>query len=169
MSPPSEAPEGRQIHLDGDVMPQSFTCLHYHFIFGTKHREPTITDDLKPRLYDYLGGVVRSEGGVLIAVGGVADHVHLLGRLRQETAVADVMRVLKTNSSKWVHETFPASSRFGWQAGYGAFTVSYSQVDDVKRYIARQEQNHKTVTFQDEYREFLMKHGIEFEERYLWE
>ena len=150
-------------------MPQSFTCLHYHFIFSTKHREPTITTDIQTRLYDYLGGVVRNQGGVLIAAGGIADHVHLLARLRQESSVADVMRMVKTNSSKWVHETFPAAGRFGWQAGYGAFTVSYSQVDEVKRYIARQEVHHRAVSFQEEYREFLTRHGIEFEEQYLWE
>jgi putative transposase len=120
-------------------------------------------------LYDYLGGVIRNGGGVLIAAGGIADHVHLLARLRQETAIVDLMRLVKTNSSKWVHETFPAAGRFGWQAGYGAFTVSFSQVDEFKRYIARQEEHHRRVSFQEEYREFLMRHGFEFEERYLWE
>jgi REP element-mobilizing transposase RayT len=150
-------------------MPQSFTSLHYHFVFSTKLREPTITPDLRPRLYDYLGGIIRDEGGVLLAAGGVADHVHLLVRLRQETAVADLLRVAKANSSKWVHETFPGSARFGWQAGYGAFTVSYSQVAAVKGYIGRQEEHHRRVTFQDEFRKFLIKHGIEFDEQYLWD
>ena len=150
-------------------MPQSFTSLHYHLVFSTKHREPAITPPLRPRLYDYLRGIVRGEGGALLAAGGVADHVHLLAWLHQQTAPADLLRVLKANSSKWVHDTFPGSGRFGWQTGYGAFSVSYSQLEAVKGYIARQEDHHKRVTFQDEFREFLTRHGIEFDERSLWD
>jgi REP element-mobilizing transposase RayT len=168
--PPSDEPRrGDRTHARGDAVPQSFTCLHYHLVWSTKHREPTITPDLRPRLYEYLGGIVRSEGGMLLTVGGVADHVHLLARLSQQTAVADLLRVAKANSTKWVHDTFPTSAGFGWQTGYGAFTVSYSQLDAVRHYIARQEEHHRTVTFQDEFREFLRRHGIEFDERYLWE
>lgn len=149
-------------------MPQSFTCLHYHVIFSTKNREPAITPALRDRLYDYLGGIVRSEGGVLIAAGGVADHVHLLARLRQEPSVADMIRAVKANSSKWVADEFPDLRWPGWQTGYGAFAVSYSQLDDVKKYLAKQERHHRRRTFQDEYREFLRRHDIEFDEKYLW-
>src|SRR5262249_14027395 len=119
------------------AMPQSYTCLHYHFVFGTKHRHPTITPDIQPRLYDYIGGIVRNEGGVLLAAGGISDHIHLLARLGQHRAVADVLRVVKTNSSKWVRETFPEAAKFRWQDGYGAFGVSFSLVPKVKAYIAR--------------------------------
>jgi REP element-mobilizing transposase RayT len=150
-------------------MPQSYTCLHYHLIFSTKNRLPSITPDIRPRLYDYLGGLIRGEGGVLLAAGGMPDHVHLLARLTQQRAVADVLRVVTTNSSKWVHETFPAAKRFGWQAGYGAFAVSYSNLAAVKRYIARQAEHHRKMSFQAEFRAFLRKHGIEFEEKYLWD
>jgi len=148
-------------------MPQSFTCLHYHVIFGTKQRRPVITPDLRPRLYDYLGALVRSEGGVLLAAGGISDHVHLLMRLGSHRAIVDVLRVVKTNSSKWVHDTFPAAAGFGWQTGYAAFAVSYSNIEAVKEYIARQEEHHRAVTFQDEFRAFLRKHALEFDERYL--
>jgi putative transposase len=150
-------------------MPQSFTCLHYHVVFSTKHREPTITPALRPRLYDYLGGIVRGEGGVLLAVGGVADHVHLLVRLAQQPSVADVVRAIKANSSKWVRDTFPVVVWGGWQTGYGAFSVSFSQLGGVKTYLVNQEEHHRTVTFQDEFRLFLLCHGMEFEERYLWD
>ncbi len=95
-------------------MPQTYTALHYHLVFSTKHREPRITPAIRPRLYEYLGGIVRAEGGTPLAVGGMPDHVHLLVGLRATRAVADVMRVVKTNSSKWLRESFPAAVGFGW-------------------------------------------------------
>jgi REP element-mobilizing transposase RayT len=150
-------------------MPQSFTCLHYHLVFGTKHREPVITPEIRPRLWEYLGGITRGEGGTAVAVGGTADHVHLLVRLHQQTAVADFMRQVKSNSSGWAHDTFPDVRGFWWQGGYGAFTVSLSGLDQVKAYIANQEEHHRTVTFQDEFRDLLIRHGIEFDEKYLWD
>lgn len=112
---------------------------------------------------------MRAEGGVLLACGGMPDHVHLLTRLPQTKAVADVLRVVKTNSSKWMGETFPDVYCPGWQTGYGGFTVSTSGLGEVKAYIANQEEHHRTRTFQAEFRAMLVKHGIEFDERYLWE
>ncbi|MDB5309402.1 MAG: Transposase like protein [Gemmataceae bacterium] len=150
-------------------MPQSFTRLHYHIVFSTRHRELTITPDVRPQLWEYLGGIVRGEGGTPLAIGGTADHVHLLVTLRQHKALADVMRQLKANSSGWVHDTFPHAGGFWWQGGYGAFTVSSSGLDAVTAYIANQEEHHRTRTYQDEYRELLIRHGIEFDEKYLWE
>ncbi|QEL14383.1 IS200/IS605 family transposase [Limnoglobus roseus] len=150
-------------------MPQTFTSLHYHIVFSTKHREPIITPDFQPRLYEYLGGIVRSQGGELVAAGGMPDHIHILVRLNQQHAVADVMRVLKANSSGWVHETFAARNSFAWQTGYGAFTAGLSTMSRVKAYIANQAEHHKRVTFQDELRSFLKKHEIEYDERYLWD
>lgn len=150
-------------------MPQSFTCLHYHLVFGTKHRTPAIPPALRPRLYDYIGGVLRSEGGVLVAAGGTADHVHLLVRLSQQRALADVLRVTKANASKWVHDEFPDAGWPGWQSGYGAFAVSYSGLEAVKAYLANQEAHHRRMTFEAEYRMLLGKHGIEFDARHLWE
>jgi REP element-mobilizing transposase RayT len=114
------------------TVPQSFTCLHYHLVNSTKHREPLITPDLRTRLYEYLGGLVRAEGRMLLAAGGMPDHVHLLARLGQAKSVADVLRVVKTNSSRWVHETFPAAAGFGWQTGYGAFPVGQSTLASVQ-------------------------------------
>lgn len=150
-------------------MPQSYTCLHYHLVFSTKYREPTITPEIRPRLWEYLGGAVRSEGGIPILVGGTADHVHLLVTLRQTQALPDFLRQIKCNSCGWVHETFPDASGFWWQAGYGAFTVSHSGVGPVRAYIADQEEHHKTRSFQDEFRTLLVKHEIEFDEEYLWD
>ncbi len=150
-------------------MPQSFTCLHYHLIFSTKNRLPQITADLQARLYDYIGGILRSEKSTLLAAGGMPDHVHLLCSLSKELAVAVALRLIKANSSKWVHETFPQHRSFAWQVGYGAFAVSYSHLDSVKRYIARQEAHHRRTTFQAEFMAFLRKHHLEFDERYLWD
>ena len=150
-------------------MPQSFTCLHYHLVFSTKHRSPLITPELRPRLWEYLGGMVRGLHGIPIQIGGIEDHVHLLVTLRQETALAVFMRELKAGSSRWVHDTFPAIAGFWWQAGYGAFTVSHSAVDAVMLYIFKQEEHHKTQSFQDEYRTLLIKHDIPFDEQYLWD
>ncbi|HZV03915.1 MAG TPA: IS200/IS605 family transposase [Gemmataceae bacterium] len=149
-------------------MPQSFTCLHYHLIFSTKQRAPLITADLQPRLYDYIGGIIRGQDGCLLAAGGMPDHIHLLARLSKEVSVSGALRVIKTNSSKWVHETFPDHHAFAWQTGYAAFCVSYSGLESVKHYIASQAEHHRTVSFQDELRTFLRRHQMEFDERYLW-
>jgi REP element-mobilizing transposase RayT len=150
-------------------MPQSFASLHYHLVFSTKNREPFLRADLHPRLFEYFGGILRAHGGCLVAAGGVEDHVHLLVRLSRDMAVAEALRLLKTNSSKWIHDTGAGPSAFAWQTGYAAFTVSLSQIDAVKDYLARQEEHHRTQTFQDEYRALLRRHGIDFDERYLWD
>jgi REP element-mobilizing transposase RayT len=143
--------------------------LHYHFIFSTKQRAPLITHDLQPRLYEYLGGILRAQNSSLLAAGGMPDHVHILVRLNKEMSVAEALRLLKANSSKWVHETFPEHRAFAWQAGYAAFAVSYSGLRPVKQFIANQEEHHRTVRFEDELRAFLRRHHIEFDERYLWD
>ncbi|MDY3563755.1 IS200/IS605 family transposase [Gemmata sp. JC673] len=149
-------------------MPQSFACLHVHVVFSTKFREPLITPDLAPRLYSYLGGAARVAEAPLIAVGGIADHIHLLVSLGRCECVADLVRDLKANSSAWVHATFPAA-RFAWQGGYGAFAVSKSNVEAVRAYIGRQEEHHRKQNYQDEYREFLTRHEQEWDERYVWD
>jgi REP element-mobilizing transposase RayT len=150
-------------------MPQSFAALHCHIIFSTKNRAPLISADLQPRLFAYMGGIAASEGNVLVAAGGIPDHVHLLVSLSREIAVAAAVRLLKANSSKWIHETFPELQHFSWQAGYGAFAVSYSHLDRVKRYLANQEEHHRKQTFQEEFVAFLRRHKIPYDERYLWD
>lgn len=150
-------------------MAHSYTNLLTHIVFSTKSRAPLIDEQLKPRLLAYMTGIVREVGGTSLAINSVADHVHLLLRLRASNALADAMRVLKTNSSRWVHETWPQRRTFAWQTGYAAFSVSQSNVEDVRAYIAGQEEHHRKVTFQDELFAFLNKNGIEYDERYIWE
>lgn len=152
-----------------NTMPQSFTCLHYHLIFSTKHRLPTITKDLQPRLYEYFGGVLREHGSRLVSAGGMPDHVHLLVSLNKQLATSDALRLIKSNSSKWIHETYPELSDFNWQDGYAAFAVSYSSIPDVKRYLVNQAEHHCKKTFQEEFVEFLKRHEIEYDVRYLWD
>lgn len=150
-------------------MPHSYTKLLYHIVFATKGREPWLDEEVRPRVFAFLGGGVRAEGGTAYIVNGVADHVHLLAQLRQDKALSDQLRSLKADSSGWIHKTFPRLRAFAWQGGYGAFTVSPSQVAKVKRYIETQEAHHRKKTFQEEFRALLKAHGIEYEEKYLWE
>ena len=145
-------------------MANTFINLLVHVVFSTKDREPLITADLKPELEKYVGGILRNEGHTLLEVGAMPDHLHLLIKIRADASVSDVVRVIKANSSKWAADRVP---NFAWQGGYGAFSVSESQVETIRDYIRRQEEHHRTVTFQEEYVKFLNRHGIAFEERYL--
>jgi len=148
-------------------MSQSYTNLLYHLIFSSKERRPIITLDYKPQLYDYIGGILRGLGGISLGIGGVADHVHVLAKLGPTRALSDVLRDLKANASGWMHDVFPKMRDFSWQRGYGAFTVSQSNVVGVQRYIAGQEEHHKRVSFRDEFIQLLKANGIEYDERYL--
>jgi REP element-mobilizing transposase RayT len=137
-------------------------------IFSTKDRLPVITPEIKLRLHAYMGGIVRSLDGIALAIDGPADHVHMLAKTPATLAMADFVRDVKANSSQWVHEAFPRVA-FAWQTGYGAFSVSCSNVEAVKEYIAGQEEHHKAVSFQEEFVTFLRRHGVEYDERYIWE
>ncbi|HEX4589840.1 MAG TPA: IS200/IS605 family transposase [Gemmataceae bacterium] len=150
-------------------MPQSFAAVLVHVVFSTKNRAPLITPELAPKLYGYIHGIIAAGSGTLLIAGGVADHVHLLVALGRETSIADLVRLVKSNSSGWVHETFPVLRDFAWQSGYGAFSVSRSERDRVTKYIETQAEHHKTLSFQDEFRELLCRHELEWDERYVWD
>ena len=148
-------------------MADTYTSLLYHIVFSTKNRAPIITKDIKSPLYEYIGGVVRSERGSLLEIGGVEDHVHLLARFKPISAIADTIRLIKTNSSKWLNESI-VSDRFQWQTGYGAFTVSKSTLADVSRYIRNQPGHHRKHTFKEEFIRLLELNDIDYDEKYLW-
>jgi putative transposase len=148
-------------------MAQSFTNLIYHIVFSTKDRQPQIIEAHQSRLYDYIGGTIRGLGGISLAINGMEDHVHLLAKLRPDKALSDVLRDLKANASGWMHDVFPDLKDFSWQRGYGAFTVSQSNVEKVQDYIARQKEHHLKKSFRDEFVEFLEANGIEYDDRYL--
>ncbi|NUQ65285.1 MAG: IS200/IS605 family transposase [Pirellulales bacterium] len=150
-------------------MPQSFVSLHCHIIFSTKYRKPFLTAPVTPRLYEYIGGIVRNQIGCLIAAGGVADHIHLLVSFNKTMAVADAVRHIKSNSSGWIHDEFPKLDKFSWQKGYGAFAVSYSNLSRVRQYIAGQQEHHHVKTFKEEFLAFLKRHNMQYDERYIWD
>lgn len=147
----------------------TFHRLTYHIVFGTRFRRPSIHPVFRERLYEYIGGIIRAQNGHLIQIGGVEDHLHLLVNLSPSKAVSDVLRDIKANSAKWVNEEHLTPGKFEWQKGYGAFTVSYSNIETVQVYIRNQQEHHRSRSFCDEYIEFLKRHGIEFEERFLFE
>jgi REP element-mobilizing transposase RayT len=150
-------------------MASTLTNLLYHIVFSTKHRAPLIQPAMRDRLHSYMGGIIRSEGGVLIEAGGMPDHIHLLARLKPEPSVSNILKVVKSKSSKWVNDERLLPGRFQWQTGYGAFTVSVSQLPTVKKYIQNQESHHSSKTFQNEFRALLKRHEIEYDERYVWD
>jgi REP element-mobilizing transposase RayT len=141
-------------------MPHTFASLLVHVVFSTKNRAPDLPAELTGRVFPHMGGIVKELKGTALIVNGPADHVHLLLSMPAAISVADLLRVLKTNSCRWVHEQFPARKHFGWQAGYGAFTASGSQLEDVKSYIASQQTHHQRVTFQEEFLALLRRRGL---------
>ena len=148
-------------------MPDSYTNLLYHIVFSTKDRRPLITPDYETQLYDYIGGIVRSVGGISLALNGTEDHIHLLMKLRPDRALSDVLRDLKANATGWMHDVFPSLKNFSWQRGYGAFTVSQSNVEGVRNYIARQKQHHRKTSFREEFIQFMEVNGIEYNKRFI--
>jgi putative transposase len=148
-------------------MSHTYTNLLTHVIFSTKDRQPLITTPLHDDLLAYLGGIVRKIGGTLQAANARPDHVHLLCSLPPTVATSDALRLIKTNSSRWVHRERHLPG-FDWQAGYGAFSVSHSLAPSVIRYIGDQEKHHRRVTFQEELIAFLKKNGVSYDERYIW-
>ena len=147
----------------------SYISSYFHCVFSTKERRPLIQPQLQERLWPYLGGIARQNAMLPIQVGGVADHVHMLLALPSTLSLAKALQLIKGGSSKWVHETFAEHLLFGWQVKYGAFSVSYSQLDKTIRYIQTQAEHHRKMTFQQEFLALLRKHRITYDERYLWE
>ena len=151
-------------------MAQSLSRLWTHLIFSTKNRFPFLSDRiLRDEMHAYLAEMLRAHDCETLIVGGVEDHVHSLFALSRKHAIASVIKEVKRTSSSWVKRASPKQRKFHWQGGYAAFSVSQSNLADVVRYIENQEEHHKRVTFQDEYRAFLKAYEVEFDERYVWD
>jgi len=147
-------------------MPGTFSKIVVHVVFSTKNRLPLIAASARGILFPYAEGIVNRVGGSLIDVGGMPDHLHLLIRLPTGLSVADAVRTIKANSSKWINEQV-TRSKFGWQRGYGAFSVSHSDLPRVAEYVRNQEQHHRTRTFEEELEILLKLHKIEYDKRFL--
>jgi putative transposase len=151
-------------------MPQSLAKILVHTIFSTKERRPFLRDPaLREQLHRYLGGILNNLGCQPIIVGGAADHVHLLASLSRTCQAAEMVKEVKRGSSLWIKEQDELLRDFGWQNGYGMFSVGFSQIEDVQRYIAGQEEHHRQVSFQDEFRRFLRRYAVQYDERYVWD
>ena len=150
-------------------MPQSLSLVLLHVIFSTKDRAPFLVADIRPKLHAYLATVARNAGCEASRVGGIADHVHLALRLSRTLSIADLIETLKTTSSKWLKTQSPGLAAFAWQRGYGCFSVGPSDLESLCEYIDRQEEHHKRRTFQEEFRMFLEKYHVEYNEAYVWD
>ncbi len=150
-------------------MSHTYTDLLTHIVFSTEERKPFLADEIRPEVHAYLGGIVRQLHGVAIIIGGARDHVHVLACLPGDICVSECVRTLKSNSSRWAKERWSGRQSFAWQTGCGAFSVSESARKRVIEYIARQEEHHHTISFQDEFISLLRKHHINYDERYIWD
>ncbi len=150
-------------------MPGTYSQILLHAVFSTRARQPSITPQLAERLYPYIGGIIRSEKGTLFDIGGMPDHVHLYLRWRTDAPISDLMRIVKSRSSRWAHDTFPELKEFAWQEGYSVFSVSKSREAAVRAYIASQAEHHQTQDFKSELLGLLRRHGVEFENKYVFD
>jgi len=150
-------------------MPQSLAQILVHVVFSTKNRETFLSDDIRDELHAYIGGILENEKGTLIRAGSVADHIHLLLAHPRTAAPADLIQEVKTGSSKWLKTKHRRFANFHWQGGYGMFSISPSHRAPLEKYIANQAEHHRKLTFQDEYRRLLIKYGMTFDERYVWD
>ena len=148
-------------------MANTYSSLFYHIVFSTKNRAPFIQPAIENRIWEYVGGVARHHKMTALQVGGIEDHLYVLVLAPTTIAPCDIAKYLKGDSSSWIHDEFPELAEFGWQDGYGAFTVSKTNVPNVIRYIQNQRVHHQVQTFEDEYRGLLDKAGVEYDERYL--
>lgn len=149
-------------------MTHSFVSSYVHVVFSTKDRRNLINADLQCRLWAYLKGIAEHKGFEALAVGGTDNHLHVLLQLPATVTIAQAVQALKGNSSKWIHETFPENQSFSWQQGYGAFSIGVARVSETIAYIANQANHHRTRTFEDEYLEFVRRHGLPYDQRHVF-
>ena len=149
-------------------MAQTLVNILVHVIFSTKERRHLIKPEAKAELCAYMAGTLRNLGSPCLEIGGTSNHIHLLTALSKKAAMSDVVGELKKSSSKWIKTKGPAYAHFAWQEGYGAFSIGQSQVGALKRYIAAQEEHHKTKSFETEFIDILKKYGVAYDERYIW-
>ncbi|MCM8531356.1 MAG: IS200/IS605 family transposase [Lentisphaeraceae bacterium] len=149
-------------------MAGTFTQLYYHIVFSTKERKPLLSPTIEVELYKYITGIIKNEEGFLYAIGGTSNHIHLLCSAPSKIALADLLKKVKGSSSAWLNQKYPSTTKFNWQAGYGAFSVSQSQLKAVTNYIKNQKEHHQKIDFKTELISLLEKHEIEYNKNHLW-
>ena len=149
-------------------MAHSYVACHVHCIFSTKERKNLIARDLRERLWPYMGGIARQNDIVALAVGGTDNHAHLLLSLPGTMQVSKAVQLIKGGSSKWIHDTFPAHRTFQWQEGYGGFSVSSSLIESTAGYIANQPKHHGTMSYEEEFLQFLKKYNIDYDAAHVF-
>lgn len=150
-------------------MPQSLAQVRVHLIFSAKNREPLLSDDIRPELHPYMATILKGMDSSAILINSVEDHAHILFHLSKNRALCDVIETVKKDSSKWIKTKGRTFRNFHWQSGYGAFSVSQSNVAQVVRYIETQKEHHRRRTFQEEFRAFLKRYQVPYDERYAWD
>jgi putative transposase len=150
-------------------MAGKYLSMLVHFTWSTEKRNPWLEKPMREDLYSIIGGIMRNKKAKLLAAGGVSDHIHLYASMPSTISIGDFVNAVKSNSSRWIHETYLRLRNFAWQEGYGAFSVSKSEETRVVRYVLNQENHHRGRTFKEELVALLDKHGIEYDKRYLWD
>jgi putative transposase len=164
----AKGPRGRD--TGESVMPQSLAKVVLHLVFSTKNRKPFLRDQsVRDELYAYLATVLESINCPAIKIGGMPDHIHILCLLSRTQAIASIVEEIKTSTSKWIKTKGDDYAGFYWQGGYGVFSVSESKIPDARRYVENQQEHHRSLSFQDEFRELCRRHGISIDERYAWD
>jgi len=150
-------------------MAQTLVSLYTHIIFSTKHRADLILSEVENDLFGYIGGIANNNNSKLLAANGTTNHIHLLVSMTKNISLSEFVGDIKRDSSKWIETSGAAYRDFHWQDGYGAFSVGYTQLNDVKKYIANQKTHHAKISFEDEFRYFLKKYDVGYDERYIWD
>jgi putative transposase len=160
---------GQRNRKKGGIMAHTYTALFYHVTFSTKNRKPWLSPNRCERIWPYMGGIARNNEFDCLGIGGTADHIHMLLCMPPKRDVSKAVQLIKGGSSKWIHETFPDLQDFTWQVGYGAFSVSASLTNRILRYIANQEEHHRSRTFNEEYLALLKKHRVQYDIKYVFD
>ena len=150
-------------------MANTFTQLYVHIVFSVRSRASLIKDEWRENLHRYITGIVQNKGHKLLAINSMADHIHILVGMKPDTSLSDLVRDIKSNSSKWINEEKSKHGKFEWQEGYGAFSYSHSQIGDVITYIQNQQEHHRKKSFREEYLDFIKKFDIPHDSRYLFD
>jgi len=150
-------------------MATTFSRLYTHIVFSTKRREPLLTDTIRPKVWGYMRGIVDTLGCELLIANGWVEHAHLLVVRKPKVSESDLVRVVKSNSSRWIRESGPECTRFGWQDGFAAFSVSHSRINEARGYVANQESRHQRVSYEEEFLAILKKHDIAYDPKYVWD